>query len=233
MLFRSLVSYSSEYMAPGPNYALLKEIAEISGGRLIRCSFLDVDRDGKVSKEEWEGNGEEFARLDQDSDGFISREEAPDENVFSHQKPKGGHPADLWPFFLTLFLFLFPPDVFVRRVMLDYRKIWQRLSHRSKKEASSPATFQRLAQKKEKLKERLHRKTITENLKKWEQSGLASSEEEKGKEPAKSKISMPPEKKKEIPVSKPEEKGPEGPATTYTGRLLDAKKKVWEKRKKE
>ncbi|MHC4469774.1 MAG: hypothetical protein ACYS99_02325, partial [Planctomycetota bacterium] len=38
---------------------------------------LDKDKDGKVSREEFDGPDHHFRRLDRDGDGFLTEEEAP------------------------------------------------------------------------------------------------------------------------------------------------------------
>jgi len=40
-----------------------------------RMKRMDADNDGKISRAEWKGKPEAFARLDKNSDGFITRDE--------------------------------------------------------------------------------------------------------------------------------------------------------------
>src|SRR5215510_5267515 len=44
------------------------------GGK--RMQRMDVNNDGMISREEWQGRPEAFDRLDKNKDGLISREEA-------------------------------------------------------------------------------------------------------------------------------------------------------------
>jgi Ca2+-binding EF-hand superfamily protein len=67
--------------------------AEFFGGedddrndRNDRFTYLDVNRDGRVSREEWHGTMAFFERLDDNHDGFLTRAEMDDE----------GPPADLF-----------------------------------------------------------------------------------------------------------------------------------------
>ncbi len=77
------VSYSPEYRQFETNFALLKQIVETTGGRML----------------------------------------SPDHNVFERNMPNIEVSKPLWPTLLLIALCLFPFDVFVRRVMIDYDRL--------------------------------------------------------------------------------------------------------------
>ena len=136
---------------------------------------------------------------------------------------------DIWPGLLLAAILLFPLDVFVRRVWIPYEKVWRFLVtayhrvFRRRGPVTIPSPVERLLKAKPKLKRAglpLKRFVVKEGATGEEvrpaDVGRAPVKEEKPRE----------EKPKEAP--KPKEGTPPG---TYTGRLLDAKKRAFKRKK--
>lgn len=123
------INQASEYTQFKPNIAILQQMAEQTGGRFLYYSAMDQDLDGKISfANEWIGTKADFDKLDLNASGFIETSEHPkDEKIFLHGTPQLGSPTPLWPYFLQVFVCLFVLDIALRRVMVDYQKIWQKV----------------------------------------------------------------------------------------------------------
>jgi hypothetical protein len=149
-----------------------------------------------------------------------------DTPVYAALPRSAGVSMPLWPYLLMLVLALFPVDVFIRRVALDWTAIGRNLRARMKreprpaKEAEVPAAIQQLARAKQEVRaEQL--KPVDSPVDLGDASGPSKPAPEA---PAAKPAARPPEIK---PVT--EEKKPEQGA--YLNRLLDAKKKSREKPK--
>ena len=228
------VAYSAEYSNPGTDHRLLNKLANLTGGRVITYSFMDKDGDGTVTAKEWTGTPEQFAKRDYNQDGLISAEEhGQDENIFRHDQPRGGRPQPLWPLLLTIFLVLFPLDVFLRRVLIDYRRIWQKLLalHRRDQDETSTTTMRRLADTKKAAQKKLSKPRRQLDLKALEKLGKSAALPQTPKnEIRESKSEQAPARSGDSPEQPPPSKSPD--ETDYTSRLLAAKKKIWDKRRK-
>jgi len=229
------VSFSSEYLATKANVPLLIQMADVSGGRVFRYSFMDRDNDGNIAKEEWNGTSQEFQKLDIDQNNYISQEEhGSNEEIFLHDKPRGGYPRELWPIFLSIFLVLFPIDVFIRRVLIDYNKLWASFItflKREKKQEESSTTMNRLFQKKSSLGKSLQRgKSKSLDLASLEELGRSSGISQEQTTLTTSSTSNAPKLAPKIEKKPPKKEEPE--PQDYTSRLLAAKKKTWEKKKR-
>jgi Ca2+-binding EF-hand superfamily protein len=53
-----------------------------------RLLAMDTDKDGRISKEEWKGRPEGFARMDTDQDGFLTKSEI--EEIAKRMRRRGG-----------------------------------------------------------------------------------------------------------------------------------------------
>ncbi len=229
------VSFSPEYLSTKPNFPLLKQIGSLSGGRMI-YSFMDKNKDKEITLSEWGGKEDEFSELDQDDNQVLDEKEY-NGTIFEHdKKPRGGQPKEMWPLLVVLFLLLFPVDVFIRRVLIDYRKLWQKVRGSIFSKGGSGAsteTMSRLSQVKEATRKNLGQKDSSLDLKSLEKAGRKSS----SVIPQVSNTSSgqkEEEKEKSVSTSsqgKPEKKSEEG-ETNYTSRLLAAKRKTWEDKDK-
>ena len=236
------VAYSAEYSHPGTNQRLLKQLARLTGGRVITYSFMDQNGDGVVSSKEWSGSASDFDKRDYNQDGVIAPEEhGQDEKIFRHDEARGGRPQPLWPLLLTIFLVLFPLDVFLRRVLIDYRRLWRKLTawHQRERQDSSSATMQRLANTKKAVQKKWRQPQQQLDLKSLEKLGRSVTPPQPPKDQAqKTKPGQ-----QATPTSESGQKsadsGQKSPPTSrppgesdYTSRLLAAKKKIWDKNKK-
>lgn len=226
------VSFSSEYLFSKSNTQLLGQVASATGGRNLEYLFMDANFDKVIDLKEWKKDTQTFTRLDIDEDGQLEFSELPEQEIFLHDRPRGGQPKELWHIFVTIFIVLFFLDIFVRRVLLDYQKLWHSIKTFSFKRESSgddDSTMSRLMQRKEKVREKMnHSKGL--DLNKLEKMGRSGDFKHKGFGKAVH------DKEQQITTEKPKPKTQEKKvqeAPDYTSRLLAAKKKTWEKDKEE
>ena len=104
---------------------------------------------------------------------MLSLEDGADKtNIFLHGEPGTSVPIDIWPYLLIAFIVLFPLDIFLRRVHLDYKKIfeafhnWLSRSPKEKKEVFR--TVSQLEEKTLQKREELRKKIESLDLKKLE-----------------------------------------------------------------
>lgn len=149
-----------------------------------------------------------------------------DTPVYAPFKSSAGVSMPLWPYLLMFVLALFPIDVFIRRVALDWTAIGRNLRARMKrepkpaKEAEVPAAIQQLARAKQEVRaEQL--KPVDTPVDLGDPTGPAKPAPAA---PAAKPAAKPAESKPAPPEKKPEQ-------GAYLNRLLDAKKKSREKPK--
>ncbi|MEW6357023.1 MAG: glutamine amidotransferase [Planctomycetota bacterium] len=148
-----------------------------------------------------------------------------EENVFRRTEETAVTTIDLWPLLLMASVLLFPLDVFFRRVLLDYGKIFvwfasiiPRLRGRYRQPKSDyERTLERFKAMKEKREvERREQREVKERA---YVPDYAAREVEVKPEPTRKPKPAAPEA---VPEPKPEEK----PADGYTSRLLQAKRRA-------
>jgi len=200
------VPYSPEYKDAGSNEALLRQIAAVSGGRYIEPAEIAAA------------------------------------NIFDHDLPSGTKPEPIWPRTLALAILLIPLDVFFRRVMIDWRDVaragdvcraWVGERTRrllARKEVERDEALDALLRVKEKVRKMEHPPqapsadflAALEKAKQRAEKGVLDETDEKKTAP-----------KKPVVVRKSEKeelRKPRPPAESFTGRLLEAKKRARRKK---
>ncbi|WP_372370356.1 glutamine amidotransferase [Candidatus Uabimicrobium sp. HlEnr_7] len=225
------VSFSSEYLFSSSNTRLLGQIASSTGGRNLEYSFMDLNFNNVIEFDEWKKDANVFERLDIDENGELEFSELPEQEIFLHDKPRGGQPKELWRILVTVFVILFFIDIFVRRVLLDYQKIWQSIKTFSlKRELSGEedSTMSRLMLRKEKARQKMD---VNSNLDLKKLENLGRKSEIKNPTVGFSKTET--TQTKTTTKQTTQEKTKTQQAPDYTSRLLAAKKKTWEKDKED
>ncbi len=243
------LSHSAEYIHTKANVALLEDIAKQSGGRYLKYNSLDKNLNDKIEKQEWLDSPTEFSKYDLNSNGIIEKKEYPqDESIFIHTQSKYGSPIPLWPMLLKIFLLVFLFDIFLRRVIFDSREILQKIiklytPDKNKKSEEVSTTINRLEQKKQNLQKKWQENSqklqalekIGETQEKLQKKAI--EEKAKGQEVQKEKESLQAtatfQKMKPISQSVPKQSQESDSSNDYIGRLLKAKQKTWESKKKE
>jgi uncharacterized membrane protein/5S rRNA maturation endonuclease (ribonuclease M5) len=198
------IPYSPEYKDGQSNEALLRRVASISGGRYIEQANSRV-------------------------------------NVFDHNLPSGSRPEPRWPLALALAILLVPIDVFFRRVMIDWRDVrrawaaaaeWVRFNIRpiftQKPRPERDEAMSALLQAKEKAREQAAPKAKAPSAEFLDSLQRAKGSVESGiLEEAEEKQPGKPEPVVVRKSEKDELRGkPKAPAESFTGSLLEAKKRA-------
>lgn len=190
------VSYSPEYRQFETNHALLKQVVEATGGRLLGRS----------------------------------------DNVFEHNLPPTEVSKPLWRGLLMAALCLFPFDVFVRRVMIDYDRVLavlqailarlpilgERWKRRPQPQAEA---MQRLLQRKREVRQATASAAVTPR-----DFSALDAPSDAGGGPAGPSAS-PAVPRIQAPAAGPKPPSPEPEPSSYTQRLLAAKKRAMKKEK--
>jgi uncharacterized membrane protein len=153
------------------------------------------------------------------------RKLALDSPVYVALPRSAGVSMPLWPYLLMLVLALFPVDIFIRRVAVDWSAVARTVATKFRRKPSTakveevPAAIQQLARAKQEVRaEQL--KPVDSPVDLGDLSGAAKPETPSTKPPESKPVAP--------PVVAPESKPEPG---TYLNRLLDAKKKSQQKPK--
>ena len=151
-------------------------------------------------------------------------------NTFRHDLPPATSSQDVWPLLLLVGACLFFGDVLVRRVAINFDWLWPILYRvqdrllRREPLVAPDLVMDRLRSRKAEVGDQLEqRRAATRFEPTPDAPAAAPSIEEQLQTP-------PPGEPKPAPKS---DLGPEKEAESYTSRLLKAKQKVWEERKKD
>jgi hypothetical protein len=150
----------------------------------------------------------------------------PETPVYAPLPRSAGVAKPLWPWLLVFILVLFPVDIFVRRVAIDWGAALRKLAGRMKRvpraaaPAPVPATIQALAAAKQSVREEVLRPADGVEVDLDALSGA------KPAEPAPSAGKAP---QPEPAAPPPEEEPKPAPAGDYLGKLLEAKKRLHKK----
>ncbi len=150
-------------------------------------------------------------------------------DTFRHDLPPAMSSQDIWPLLLLVASCLFFGDVFVRRVAVNLDWLWpilyrvQDVLMRREKPVTPDVVMDRLRSRKAEVDDQLEQRRAATRFEPTPDAAASSAvlEEQLPKPTAAPK-----------PPSKAD-LGPEKEAESYTSRLLKAKQKVWEERKKD
>jgi hypothetical protein len=152
-------------------------------------------------------------------------------NTFRHDLPPATSSQDVWPLLLLIGSCLFFGDVFVRRVAINFdwlRPIWYRVQDRWLRRepiVTADAVMDRLRSRKAEVGDQLEQRRAATRFEPSPDAPVAPASLEEQLKPPPAAGESKPKPKADL--------SPEKEAETYTSRLLKAKQKVWDERRKD